>query len=402
MEYDLVVVENKVIDIGDFSSLIFASQVDKEIIELENGDKIERLFVNIEKEKIIGLLHERGIVSGTAEHSMKSYIENMKNELENVQEWADEEYLKQREVIFMENNTIDKWINEVKKLINLKAKSPYQILMIDMNYEEYLFEELKEISPFQKFLLKIDLDYIIEISIAETLYNIPFLSQEEYLYEIISTYPSKTLIKIDVTERCNAKISKMREKWKIKRNSIYFARVKDDYDSIVEKIDLYEQDQIVKELLIVHAITLFESYLKNITKFAIGNNSMFLRKLLEEDNRFSDKNQNFTYKELFSKLTSLKMEVFQYVNKESFQNMETIHTYLIKIFNVYENKEEFSLFKGEYISMLKKRNTIVHNSGFGIDGCKVEISSDDLKKSYNIIFNAIKNIDSKVYFNILI
>lgn len=351
MANDLVFIKNFLIDVRDMSEFIGKVQSAKEKIFNK-----ERVIVRIDITEFKKLLEDKGINQRSATYNLSEYIELIQKN-----EWFDEEYSKKIIDMYLENRDICKWQQATKNLIQNRAK-PESFFLIDYELERELFQDQNgSNSQLEQYILRNNINHIDDLVISDQLFNIPFLSKNEYLYFMVSLFDEKEDILIDITERQANKLEYLRKSFNIHKHSVFYREFEENYIYLKENLKKYTDDQLVCNLFIPYAISLFESYLKNIIRLAANSSNYYLREIIKKDDRMIQGKKQIKYEEIFDKLFDVRELVNSSIDKESFQSEATFETYIKYIFKTYDD-ERYKIAKERYLCLLHMRHDIIHNS----------------------------------------
>ncbi|WP_055225557.1 hypothetical protein, partial [Clostridium baratii] len=292
MYNDLIFIENNLINICDMSNfLIDKKSLKKEIIG------VDRFIIEIPITELKTILNNKGINYDSIKYNLKCYLEKIDSDLSNNEYFYDETTLIKIKNFFRNYETLDIWYKELTNLIKNRARPENFIFFInDYSFEELLFKDFTPNNELQEFLLNLYSEWNLN-NYSDSLYNIPFLTNDELLFMLINDKTDGN-IKIDITDRLESAKLKA-ELNSYKQQTFYLYRFNKEFDEIIKNIDNYKNDKLIKKLFISHLITLFESYLKNIIRLAVNNKNIYLKLLCENDTRINNKNHKIQYKDLF-------------------------------------------------------------------------------------------------------
>lgn len=391
---DLVIIKEKLINICDMSEYFSLSSIKSKVVELEYEDS-ERIYFEIEKKDIINRLNRKGINKKSIEYNLSAFISNF---VLYDNDFLDKRDLEKRKQMYKKHSKIKTWLDKIFYLIDKKAK-PANMFYVDRYIDLFLIEDSYE-DEFEKFLLKENLEILLDIENDDTLYNVPFLSRDEYLFAVLEGYPDNEKIIIDVTERHSTKIQKIKQQWNIRKKTVYLKRIEEKYQELKLMLDSSEGNSLQIELLTVYAVTMFESYLKDIILLCINNSSYYLGVILKKYDKFSRKEKELYYTELFDAVNTVKEKLTEYVKEQSFQSASIVELFLVKIFEIY-SYDSYKSFQREYEKLLNKRHIVVHRGGYNDDGTKIKMHASQLKKWYKLLFETIEKIDRKIFISLI-
>lgn len=221
MREDMLFCGNFFVNASDMSQFYSLGKSEWKEIEI-NGKKVTRIQIIVKKDKVIQKL-KSVIKEDYLEYELKSYIAYISSIKDGGEdEWHDEKIIDERIALFNEYDTSEKWIKEIIFLMEkgYKTDSNFDALFFDDFMENRLTEFRGECTPIQKYLLKKDLDILVDYENENTYYNTPFWNNEEYLFAILNNINEEDII-IDVTNRHNEKVNQMRQRWHLKKILLY-------------------------------------------------------------------------------------------------------------------------------------------------------------------------------------
>ncbi|MBC2457020.1 HEPN domain-containing protein [Clostridium beijerinckii] len=402
MANDLVFIGKKLINICDMSNFIFMNTIEKEKIKV-NENEIKRYLVKLKKVDIMKKLNNTySITKEIIDFNLNSYLEYLGRYIDTNKEFISNDEKEHIENIISNYNKLEDWISEIKIIIENKAKADDLFLFLyDFGYEEALFKDYEPKNELQKFLLRKNITTFSYNIDRESLYNIPFLNDNEFLaMMLLLVYDTEEDITIDISERYINKLSKINEERDKKPKTYELNKFEKKYYEIISKIDDYENDTIVKQLLLVQLISMFENYMENIIRYAVNKSDYYLKLLIENDTEFNKADTKITYRDYFESFKKLKEDVNTYIDTKNFMSIKKIKQYLKKIITIYSD-DELNKFTIEYKKIVELRNIIAHDNGYDKDGEMVEISSDELKEYYFEIYELVKKIDIKIIVSLI-
>ena len=359
------------------------------------GNKLEEFF----KENII-TLSKKNSIDKYIEKKLKKYFSEILQILENKNTFYEEEEIEKLKKVYNSLNklSIEDWKKSIKEVIEKKLKRE-NFYYLDFDVEDTFFKKQneEEIKRENELISNFILEKDELVSNFESFYNnIGYLENFKYIFNIPFYFPIVTdfyfltfifgifkgekiniLIKDDIQNHLDNILKKS-------KNIIY-----KEYDEIIKEYN--NMNNLQKKLIVVHIVSIFENFMKEIfSKLIIFDNKYFVRVL--EKNR---DNINIPKKleEIPNFANNLIKKLQNKILETTFHNVDKINSYLKIFYN--EEKEIYN--PNLYSNFIRFRNFVCHRAGKDenneeLEPFKLEEIGEHIENIKNIIKNLVEAI----------
>lgn len=149
-----------------------------------------------------------------------------------------------------------------------------------------------------------------------------------------------------------------------------------------------DMEAALDKLLFANIITCLETYLSDALINTVLDNDVLLKRFVENFKEYKDISLRLC--DIYKKMDDIKKLVKEDLYKLMYHNLFKIRPIYKTVFDI-----DFPDNISEIAKKISIRHHLVHRNGKDQDGNQIIISKDELHKTFNLIYNFVKEIDNQ-------